>query len=187
MPTFTVSGYECAHDLLPPVCAQCGRPATERVRLTFSYQSGWTAWIILAGWLARKRMTVNLPFCSTHARRWRWRTVVHALAFLPAGVACALFIWRSVIHPRPVPAWVPGMVTLAVLITLTSLLAGAASLFPFSVRMVRITDRHLTLDGVHADFIAELIEDRAAGTDPLRAAGYGDVRDDFAEPPDRGD
>jgi hypothetical protein len=187
MPAVTVSGYECARDLLPPVCANCGRPATDRVSLRFSWSPTWTHGSILFEFLRTQRMRIRLPVCSRHARWWRWKTVLILLSFLPVfGLVMAAYLYELAQPPGFAEDW----------LTLRLLCSGGAFLLVSGVVATiltgrigpkELTDRHMTLDGVHESFAAALEEHRRENPDPLRADGYGDDRDDYGENSDSGD
>src|SRR5687768_9344202 len=93
MAEVTVSGYECARDLLPAVCANCGRPAARRVALRFSWSPSWTHGLILFEFLQTRRMRIRLPVCPRHYWWWRWKPALVLLSFLPVfGLVAAAYI-----------------------------------------------------------------------------------------------
>ena len=49
MPRVDLSDYELAHDLLPPVCAKCGEPATDRPTHKLYIADGWSGAVQVFG------------------------------------------------------------------------------------------------------------------------------------------
>jgi hypothetical protein len=75
----TVTRQQIEHDALPPVCMECGQPATCRVSETFSHTPEWVGWLYWAGFIPgliahhflTQEMRVACPFCERHRNHWR--------------------------------------------------------------------------------------------------------------------
>ena len=178
MPTVTLSGYECANDLLPPVCVICGAAASTRTARTFFCQFSWDCGVILT-----RKMSARMPVCRRHAGYWRRRALafsVPLLGLLAAGVG-----WHAVTGPGEPDRNADLIRRLCVQgagLFIVWLIA-VALVYLTGVRATEITGRTLTLSGVDPRFVAALAEDRARGNDRLRAQGYGDARDDYDDRP----
>jgi hypothetical protein len=189
MPSITLSKYECSRDLLPDVCAVCGAPATTRKSRTFSWHPSWVWILILVNLLVvlivalvlTKRMTVRLPVCDQHEGYWRRRTLFYTLPtvfilLLGAGA------FTYVVSRPPGPAddlngWLcGGSIGLLFVWVVVAAIVQASG-----IRSTEITDRTMTLAGLHPDFVAAVREDRARDRDDARyrRTRYGDERDDF--------
>jgi len=161
------------------VCAACGRPAMDRVSLRFSWHPRWAEPLFVFAWAFTRRISVRLPGCRTHAWRWRWRNVVLLIIFTPViGLIAGAYAYYFGQPPGVADGGVVAGLACSGGVVLLLCAVIAEFSFP-SIPVRQITDRHLTLEGVHEAFIAALADDRARSTDPLRAQGYGDVRDDY--------
>src|SRR5690242_14707538 len=110
MPTVLLTRYECDRGLVPRLCARCGAPAEEAVRLTVldpvthvlvaaSLTLCPPAFITAATILQRRR-AMRLPMCPTDRADWEWRDRVTSRSYVFAvcvpyvaaiGVAVASF------------------------------------------------------------------------------------------------
>jgi HEAT repeat protein len=186
MPSVQISKTECARDLLPRLCVKCG-VATDahKVRnfawyppvLNLALPLGGLPFIILMR-VFTKRMRVILPLCPDHQNHWLKR----GLILLPIFIVVA-FLASAAFHYAHDTSLPPA----AMYAVACTLLAGFVALFfivrSTTIRPVRITDRAITLAGVHPDFIASLEkereDDRAA--EPVRPQPTRDVQPRAAE------
>jgi hypothetical protein len=169
MPSATLSRYECKNDRLPAVCVVCGASATDRKARTFS-------------WLARV-VVVRLPVCDWHRGYWRRRALIVSvpavLVFL-FGAAVVNYVLRPHHDPANHPAaW---LCPAALIVALIWLILGAIVQMT-GIRPTKITDRDVTLAGLHERFVFALREERTGDTDDerFRRLRFGDERDDFED------
>jgi hypothetical protein len=158
---------DCRKNVLPPVCMVCGEEATEYKRKKFAWEPAWVYVFILLGLLGliiaaillsvmRKTMTVYCPLCDRHQSHWLRK---------------AAWTWGLL------GAWLFGLV---VLIVIGGNIAGNAHVGPFAaggivftlvifvavglistrgIRPREITDREITLVGLHEDFVTSAEEE----------------------------
>ena len=83
---------------LPAFCVKCGQRAAVRKTKTYYWHEPWVYFMILAGLvvyavvalIVRKRIKLEVPLCSDHARTLSQRKMIAAallLGFLPVGIA----------------------------------------------------------------------------------------------------
>jgi hypothetical protein len=202
MPRTTLTTYECEHDLLPAVCARCGAPAAERVGRPLPVPPGcrtaaWVLPLFLVVYLAvpavlallpcfsrRLRHTeVRVPVCAADRDHWGWRDLVRRRALWPLVFVAALAVQAAclaglILHPALYAHAAAGVVMVGFVIDWATLARG-------EVVVHRAGPAGVYLSGVHPDFVAALIEDRARDRvdHPDRRTLRGDLRDDFDDEP----
>jgi hypothetical protein len=176
-------------DDLPPVCAQCGEPASDRITKVFSWHPPWIAVTILAGLLIyiilamvlTKRMTVRVPFCGLHRNHWSKRNLIIGLS--AAGIAALGILSFVLVLSRPGNNdELFGFVCLGSALVFLVWVIFVAVLQSTSIRPTEITDRTITLRNV-SDAFADAVED--ADFKPRRRLRRydDDDRDDYRRRP----
>ena len=195
MANITLSEYECDHDLLPDVCVVCGGPATVRKARVFSWFPGWVWILILVSWIVvlivalilTKKRVAQMPVCDRHAGYWRLRAAtlwVPSIVIVGGWSAFALYVIS-----QPVGAMdedLRALLCFGSSILLVVWVIIAALIYANGVRVTEITDRDMSLAGVHLEFVEALREERAwaRGDRYRRRKRYGDERDDYDDEPD---
>jgi hypothetical protein len=150
---------------LPPVCMKCGAPATVRKSKQFSWVppsiAGFAlipvAYAVLA-LVMTKRQRVETTFCDRHSSYWwlypliLWIAVVGIVGFgvvLWIAAMAAAGPGRDEVGALPCLGIAGGVIVLAIV---------AAIINNSRIRPKEITDRHIYLDGVCAEF-ADAVED----------------------------
>lgn len=169
MPKVKLSVIECDRDLLPRVCARCGRPSDHLVRRKFQWfpplaYIGLVAGLLpfaIVAMLMTKRMEARMPMCDEHKRDWVWRQWVVigglVLLFTSGIVAFAIAVSQQ---ERPGDSEAAGMVCAGFGFALLIFLIPAAIINNKAIRPTEITDRGMTLINVHRDFVDALADDR---------------------------
>jgi hypothetical protein len=154
MPTVTLSRYECSADLVPPVCALCGEPGTDRVPHTFSWRPSWKEAAGPGDWSAGRTATIRLPLCAEHVSHTRRKnrfvafTVIPVLALMAVAIAPIVGLQFGL---ERIESLVLGTGAMVLVLAWT----GALHLFCRDrFQAVEITDRFVTLRGVHGRFVA---------------------------------
>ncbi len=169
MASIRITRYEAQNNLLPPVCVVSGEPTTDVKRHTFRWTPPWVGILILAGLLpylivamiTRKDITFDVPIASRKKGHWMWRQLFAVFGVL--GCIGLVIVGIALSNQ-------PGGVNQGPDIGLyTAAAAGVGLLFVLivalflqftSVRPKEITDRDITLVGVHENFIVALEEER---------------------------
>jgi hypothetical protein len=198
----TVTTYECDHDLVPMVCARCGVPATDRVPRPVPVPPGCgtAAWLFplflvvylavpavlaLLPWLTQRyrRTEVRIPFCAMDRSHWAWRDrfrlrVLWPIVFVVSLAVQVLCLTGVILHPAFYAHSAAGVVVVGFVID--GLVLGRGE-----VTVHRAGKEAFSLNRVHPDFVAALIEDRARDRvdNPDRRALRGDMQDDFDDEP----
>ena len=152
MATITLTRREAERGDLPPVCALTGEPTDDVKHRTFVWQPAWVSALIPLGLLPclivsliiRKTMTLRLPLVRRKHFHWGWRMAVAAVGIVASAGA---FIVGGALMIGGLVGFVLSLVMLAVLTAL-------------GIHPKRITDREITLAGVHDNFVAAVEEDR---------------------------
>jgi len=193
-----VTAYECERDLLPPICAKCGAPATARViRPGRYFKEDWKLWKpvgtvfalifipplgILGILRLSHRIDVRLPMCEEHRNDHVWRDRLFLIWVLPIWSIATLIL--EVLFVIDISGGDPefcGFYLLGVLIAGGMGVIADTSLNLTSVKLqVQMKARGVWLRNVHPDFVAALVEDRARSRidDPDRRGG-DDIRHDY--------
>lgn len=169
MASIRITRCEAQNNLLPPVCVVSGEPTTDVKRHTFRWTPPWVGILILAGLLpylivamiTRKDITFDVPIASRKKGHWMWRQLFAVFGVL--GCIGLVIVGIALSNQ-------PGGVNQGPDIGLyTAAAAGVGLLFVLivalflqftSVRPKEITDRDITLVGVHENFIVALEEER---------------------------
>jgi hypothetical protein len=189
MASITLSRYECSRGLLPEVCAVCGDPATTRRDRNFSWHPSWV-WILIlvnllvvliVALLLTRRMSVRLPVCDQHEGYWRRRTLFYTVPTVFVLLVMAGAFAYMVSRPPGGNDSLVGWLCLGSIGLLFVWVVVAAVVQANGIRATEITDRTMTLAGLHEEFVAAVREDRARDRDDrrYRRLRYGDQRDDY--------
>ena len=169
MATVRITRYEVQNNLLPHVCVVTGEPTTDIKRRKFRWTPPWVGILILGGLLPyvivamilRKEITMDVPIAAGKKGHWLWRQlfalfgVLSCIGLVVVGLALS--------HQPGGRNQGPdiGLYTaLAAGVGLFFVLIIALILQNTSVRPKEITDRDITLVGVHENFIVALEEER---------------------------
>lgn len=175
MARLRLNRFEVRKGQLPLVCMFCGeRPAAEK-RVTFSWHPRWIAFLLLlvvvpplmvglvplviAMALLTKRMTVHLPVCDEHRDHWRNRRLVIRCGWLlvaAVGIGVMVFLIVASENRRIVEDAVAGSLCVGTLLLAAAWLIFAIVFGRGSLAASEITDRTITLVGVHPAFIEAL-------------------------------
>ncbi|MBO0697292.1 MAG: hypothetical protein J2P46_02755 [Zavarzinella sp.] len=201
MARISVTAYEWEHDLLPDVCAKCGAPAAERpVRIArmLDDKRFWVVCLFLFGlfffpplvvlviFKLSKATPVRVPVCADHRNDWVWRDWAMRWALVPVWITVvtgveAYGVWVQAVEGRNASAFFcVGMSAVAAAIAIEKLviLRGA-------VRVEQPRKDEVRLSGVHEEFAAAFLEERARDRvdNPARRSLRGDIHDDFDDEP----
>ena len=172
-----ITREEIERGLLPKVCALTGEPTDDTKRHGFLWQPAWVGVLFLAGLLPyvivslvlRKTMTVDVPLVREKHGHWLWRVLVGwggILFFLALLVAGLVVGGRSDRFDGGgggvggVQATVGGVMFAVGIIGFLAALITAVVLNNYAIRAAEITDRSITLLGVHRHFRDALEDDR---------------------------
>ncbi len=168
MASIRITRYEAQHNLLPPVCVVTGEPTSETKRHTFRWTPPWVGVLILVPLLyiicalvLRKDITFDVPLASRKRGHWLWRQVFVLLGVLGCiGLVIAGIALSN--EPNGVNRGPDiGLITAgAAGVGLVLVIVVAVILQYTSIRPKEITDRDITLVGVHENFVAALEEER---------------------------
>lgn len=171
MPSIRITRHEAERGLLPPVCMITGEPTTATKRHTFRWTPPWVSILILAGLLpyvivamvTRKQMTFDVPVAAGRKWHWLWRQlfaifgILGCIGLVFVGIALSNGTNNNRVNQGPDF----GLITAAAAgIGLVVTLVIALILQYTSVRPSEITDREITLAGVHENFVVALEDDR---------------------------
>ena len=180
MATVTLSRYECNRDLFPDVCAVCGAPAKNRVRMTYSWHPPWSALLIVGPALMTRRMSVRLPLCDRHLRNRRRRRVAIVVTLLAILAFGALSVVYTIVRPDGPDEDVSGSLLGISTTLIFAWIIGATVAQLNDIEPAEITDRSLTLRKVSGLFVMAVESARARRRDePDADWRYDDVRDDY--------
>jgi len=190
MPTVLLTTHELRTGLLPRLCARCGEPTDEFVRMTVPTPLSQTALgfclplcppLFLAVALqSKKRSSVHLPMCRPHGEDWRWRDRLTSTAYL--WVVCVGYL--AAIAVGIFTDLDPGVAAAGYLFVWVMWMVPAVLIWTETVRVTKVTRWGVRLSGVDPAFVAAIREDRARAADPARLPFHGDVRDDYDDRPD---
>jgi hypothetical protein len=195
MPTILLTRSECERSLVPAVCARCGIPADDAIRLALITPAlhGLIATLLvlcpplflLLVWQLRHRPRLRMPMCRPDGDDWRWRDKLTSWTYVAVVLGTYLAVPVVVAATGELWGWevvVPGGFVTYYLVWNYWALA-AAILWTRTVRASKLVREGLRFSGVHAAFVAAVWEDRARDPDPARRIGFGDVRDDYDDGP----
>ena len=199
MPTVTLTEYECRRGLLPPVCAKCGVPATDRVLRRPRKLPQEVIWLwgfpflttavvcpplfavlfVLIG----RRVDVRVPMCADHKHDWAWRDRASRWLIFPVWsvAATALTIFAAL---DPNDRWL--YLGSAVLVFLMNLYVTHQVIGRGEIQVVDSEGMNLRIRNVHPEFAAafEAERERDLAGRPARYHRFGDERDDYDDEPD---
>jgi hypothetical protein len=153
---------------VPPVCVQCGAPATTFPEREFSWHPRWLYFLLLLGLIPAavavliltKKMRMAVPFCAAHAGHWNSRLLVIIGGVVGFPVLFILIFSTAKAGPGPgisLQEVLLGMTCLAVVGWIGLIIILAAT----EIRPREITDTSITLLGVSPLFV-EAVEDQAS-------------------------
>jgi hypothetical protein len=194
MAKVSLTTYEIENDLLPPVCARCGSPATDRRCLTLHVLDGWKGGLLvlvgffglfffppLVVWTLRhaKQTRVPLPLCSADYRWFESREWAEKRYLFPIWTAMAMVM--SVLFIVDVALGGPGPSCCGVVGVMMGAVFASAVIAWGRIGITKSPKSDIRLTGVHEAFAAALAEDRARDrvSNPDRRGGHGDMRDDY--------
>ncbi len=163
--------YECDRDgELPPVCMKCGADAEHYIKRTFQWYPPWVLVMILVAIIVfiilamvlTKKMTVYVPLCEEHkkyfSRRVRNGGLIMLAGFfaIVGGIALAVVLSENRMGDV---AWIPGAG--GPLLFLVSLIVGSI-VMQMGIKPGEITDNDIKLNGVSAEFVDALKDQRRA-------------------------
>ena len=175
-----VTTYETEHDLLPMVCAKCGRPAEDRVLRQIRHldcdRQGLLAAGVVIGLLAfpplfffvafrlSEKIRVRIPMCETHRDDWKWRDLAEKWFVIPVW-AVTVFVFYAIAlmyafkgdtgNAAAALVGVPGAFFVLAFVENVIILFGAVKV------SIPAKQNGICLTGVHEDFVAALAEERA--------------------------
>lgn len=167
MATVTITSREATRGLLPQVCALTGEPTDSEKRRTFYWQPAWVFVLLPVGlvpclivvYCLRKQMSVRLPLVPGKHWHWGWR---NALGFLTVVLSAIVFLAGSVLTSgtNTNVADTGRVVMIAGGVGFVLSLVLFAVLTITGIHPTKITHDHITLAGVHPNFVAALEEER---------------------------
>lgn len=172
MATVHLMCVEAEQGLLPPVCMQCGEPATENEAKSFSWHPSW-AWLlfgILGALLTQKKCVVRAPFCQDHRDHWRWRNkVTGGLIIAPLLVSLGVialfaFIDNNDLTKTLGPVAAIGCVALAIAGLIGSIIVQSKA-----IAATEITAESIFLKNVCPEFVEALHGTRAENPERVLA------------------
>jgi hypothetical protein len=168
---------EAERGLLPPVCMECGQPATENVAKKFTWHPSWTIFLLIL-WvlpgliimmLIEQKCLVRAPFCEEHVSHWRRRNriilsgfiililllfAVVSLAFIPDNKAALDSVMGAACF---------GWVGIAVVWLIVSVIVQSRA-----ISATKITEESIYLKNVSLEFVGSLEGTRTADPDRFR-------------------
>jgi len=173
MARVTITRQEAERGLLPPVCALTGQPTDDVKTKIFRWQPGWISVLIVFGLLPylvvalilRKTMTVQLPLVRAKHGHWLWREAVSWVAVL---IALGVFFTGSGMSLSRDHEQLSGPLMLTGLGLFVVFLVVYLLLMRLGLHPTQITDRDITLAGVHQNFVDALEEERERDEEDFR-------------------
>ena len=193
MPTVLLTSYECRAGRLPRLCARCGEPTDDGVRvplltpvphflLNLFLVVCPPVFVLLAVTVLDRR-TYLLPLCPSHRDDWKWRDRVSTWTYL--AIPCLTYSTIPILTYLSVDGAMAFALGVAVYyLSWATWVTPAAILWTHAVRTSKVTARGIRLSGVHPTFVTALREDRARDADPARLTWGGTERDDYDDPAD---
>jgi hypothetical protein len=165
MPKIRISRREAERGLLPRVCVLTGEDTDDVKRRNFLWNPPWVAITILAGLLPYviialvtcKSMEIDVPLVRAKHGHWMWRAVVAwglVLASLVLFFAGVVLISDKQLQEASGPLMLAGGVLFFLAVLIYAVLQRNC------IHPTEITDRSITLVGVHQNFIDALEDDR---------------------------
>ncbi len=169
MATIRITRYEVEQNRLPPVCMITGEPTNQTKRHKFRWTPPWVSLLLMAcvlpgliaAMILRKQITINVPVAERKRYHWLWRQLFSSFGVIGCIVLVVAGIVLANRPNRQNEAFDLGLLTaVAAGIGLLIVLIVSVILQYTSVRPKEITDRDITLVGVHEYFVAALEEER---------------------------
>jgi len=194
-----VTNYEIENDLLPAVCARCGRPATDRRDLVLHTLDGWKGGLLvfalffglfffppLVLWTLRyaRQTRVPLPLCAADYNWFESRERLEKRYLFPIWTAVALLNDALIVVELALGG--PGLSCCTVIGVFFCALLASGIIARGRIGVTKPHKGDIRLTGVDEAFAAALIEDRARDrvSNPDRRVDHGDVRDDYDDEAD---
>jgi hypothetical protein len=173
--TIRITRYEVRKNLLPSVCMVTGEPTGDVKRHTFSWTPPWVGILILAGLLPyivvalilRKQITIDVPLVARKRGHWAVRQafgLIGVLGCIALGIA-GIVISSDPDNMRNKGPDIGLILTAAAGVGLVVVIIVALILQGTCVRPKEITERDITLAGVHENFVVALEEERERDED----------------------
>jgi hypothetical protein len=168
MPKVTLSRREVEDDLLPRVCVLTGVPTDDVKVKRFVWMPSWVYVTLLAGLLPyvvialvlQKTMAVRVPLVRSKHAHWLVRQLFAVIGILAALAVFFFGVVKSMDEFDQNSQQLGGILMAAGGVLFFGVLLVAAILNQSAVRPTEITDREITLTGVHENFVVALEEDR---------------------------
>jgi hypothetical protein len=137
--------------------------------------------LVIVALILTKRMSARLPVCDQHEGYWRRRSFLFAIPTLMILTLGFAAIGYMATQPPQVQDDIGGWLCLGSIFALIAWVVVIGIVQANGVRATHITERTMTLAGLHRDFVDAVREDRAGDRDDdrYRRARYGDERDDY--------
>ena len=194
MARIDLSDYEVAHDLLPPLCAKCGEPATDRPTLKLYIVDGWAGVLqvfglffglflfpplVLFALRFAAAVEVRVPLCPAHRDDLARRERAEKRYLFPVWTAATVLLELTLLVELLMDG--PGVSCGGPFVLLVGALVASGVIGRGRVRLAKPAKAGVRLTGVHPAFVAAVLEDRARDrvSNPARRTGHGDVRDDY--------
>ncbi len=191
MATIRITRYEVEQNRLPPVCMITGEPTQATKRHKFRWTPPWVNLLLMAcvipgliaAMILRQQITMDVPVAERKRYHWLWRQLLSSFGVTGCIV---LVVAGIVLSDKPNIQNQPfdfGLMTasvagggLIIVLVISFILQNT------SVRPKEITDRDITLVGVHKHFVEALEEERDRESDfdddRIRARPVQDEYDD---------
>lgn len=170
MATIRITRYEVRKNLLPPVCMVTGEPTGDSKMHTFRWTPPWVGILILGGLLPylivamilRKQIAIDVPLASRKRGHWAVRQafgIIGVLGCIALGIGGIIMSADANNARNQGPDF--GLILSAVAgVGLVVVIIVALVLQSTCVRPKEITDRDITLAGVHENFVVAMEEER---------------------------
>ncbi len=165
MATITLTRREAERGDLPPVCALTGEPTGDVKERAFVWQPPWVYALLPLGLLPclivsliiRKQMGVQLPLARRKHFHWGWRTLLGAVGIVASA---GVFMYGGATVSDYERGTLGGWLMLGGLAGFVLSIVLLAVLTVLGIHPKQITDRDITLAGVHENFVAAVEQER---------------------------
>ena len=170
MATIRITRYEVRKNLLPSVCMVTGEPTGDSKMHTFRWTPPWVGVLILGGLLPylivamilRKQISIDVPLAARKRGHWFVRQafgLVGVLGCIALGIA-GIIMSADADNARNQGADFGLILSAVAGVGLVVVIIVALVLQSTCVRPKEITDRDITLAGVHENFVVAMEEER---------------------------